>query len=241
MNYTIRHFSLALLFALATSAMTVGVVRAQPASEAQTTTDAASPPVNPAAPAGTSAMPVAVPVAPMASPEDSPNSVRLRSLEQRVQALKEKTWRAKARMITLKETTLGGGTGANATIIHENWMGTGFRLTRLVYAIDGTQVFVRSDELGKSLYKEKSIPILDGAIGPGSHTISVVAEYRGHGYGALSYLSKFTFQARGTHTLSIEEGKSARILVRGFERGTANTPMEKRPAIGFKVIGGAGK
>jgi hypothetical protein len=173
-------------------------------------------------------------------PEQMPVNLRLRRLEQRVQALKERAWRAKARTTQLKEAVLGGGVGAQATLVHINRMGSSFRLHRLVYALDGTQIFARSAETNQNLYKTKSFDVLTGPISPGSHTISVLAIYKGHGYGVFKYLTKYTFTVRSSHTFTAAEGKSTRIEAVGFEKGGPTTPLDKRPAIDFKVTAGTG-
>ncbi|MBK7192386.1 MAG: hypothetical protein IPH80_07900 [Myxococcales bacterium] len=170
-----------------------------------------------------------------------PVNLRLRRLEQRVQALKERAWRAKARTTQLKEAVIGGGVGAQATLVHENKMGSSFRLIRLVYALDGTQVFARSEDTSPNLYKTKSFDILTGPISPGSHSISALAVYRGHGYGVFKYLNKYTFTVRASHTFTAAEGKATRIEASGFEKGGRTTPLEKRPAIDFKVTAGTGE
>ncbi|MBT8493105.1 MAG: dihydrolipoamide acetyltransferase, partial [Deltaproteobacteria bacterium] len=77
--------------------------------------------------------------------------------------------------------------------------------------------------------------VLTGPISPGSHTLSVVAIYRGHGYGVFRYLNKYKFTVKSSHTFTADEGKGTSIVVKGFEKGGATTPMEKRPAIDFKV------
>jgi hypothetical protein len=171
-------------------------------------------------------------------PEAIPVNLRLRRLEQRVQALKERAWRAKARVGMLKESVLGGGIGAQATLVHINKMGSSYRLTKLVYALDGTQIFSRNDEGAQQLYKTKSFDILTGPIAPGSHTLSVIAVYRGHGYGVFKYLNKYTFTVRSSHTFTAQEGKATRIEAVGFEKGGKTTRLEDRPAIDFKVTAG---
>jgi hypothetical protein len=163
-----------------------------------------------------------------------PPNLRLRRLEQRVQALKERAWRAKARVGMLKEAVLGGGVGARATIVHHNKMGNSFRLVKLVYALDGTQIFARVAEDG-SLHENETFDILTGPIAPGSHTISVLAVYRGHGYGVFRYLNKYRFTVRSSHTFTASEGKGTSVQVNAYERGGVTTPMEKRPAIEFNV------
>lgn len=202
--------------------------------------DPTASPEDPAAPVGEA--PISGPIAESAGPE-IPVNLRLRRLEQRVQALKERAWRAKARVGMLKEAVLGGGVGARANIQHVNKMGNSYRLIKLVYALDGAQIFARNDASG-ALHKEADFDVLTGPISPGSHTISVLALYRGHGYGVFKYLKKYKFTVRSSHTFTASEGKGTSIKVVAFERGGVTTPLDKRPAFDFKVNvidGGKGK
>jgi len=144
-------------------------------------------------------------------PEDMPTSVRMRRLEQKTQALKERAWQLKARVQMLKEQMIGGGAGAQAIVAHNNEMGASFRLTKLIYSLDGTQVFARTDETGENLYKAKGFDVFAGPISPGNHNLSAVATYRGHGYGVFEYLSKYTFTARGNQAFIAGEGKIAKV------------------------------
>jgi hypothetical protein len=187
------------------------------------------------APTGTAPTPAAQPDLASVKPEDMPTAVRMRRLEQKTQALKERAWQLKARVQMLKEQTLGGGVGAQASISHVDQMGASFRLTKLIYSLDGAQVFARTDEAGESMYKTKDFDIFAGPITPGNHTLQIVATYRGHGYGVFEYLTKFTFTARGSASFTTGEGKTSKVACKGFEKGGAATPMEKRPAIECKV------
>jgi hypothetical protein len=194
-----------------------------------------TPPATPAAgsAAGSDAAP-APPASGDVKPEDMPTAIRMRRLEERTQALKERTWQLKARIQMLKEQMLGGGVGAQAMIVHDNEMGSSFRLVKLVYTLDGTQVLTQTDDAGESLYKVKSFDVLNGPIAPGNHTLTMIATYRGHGYGVFEYLSKFTFTARNTSTFTATEGKIAKVDCRGFEKNPS-LPMEKRAAIDCAV------
>jgi hypothetical protein len=78
-------------------------------------------------------------------------------------------------------------------------------------------------------------------VAPGSHTLGVSVGYRGHGYGVFKYLTKYTFQVTGSHTFTVEEGRGVRVEVVGYEKGGATTPLEKRPALEFKVTQVVGK
>ncbi len=230
----------ALLIATLAIFTTTSFATAQPTEEAPTTP--ATPAADPAPDGDGDAAderdlsepdPNAVPNE-QAEPSDVPTNIRLRQLEQRVQALKERAWRAKARIGMLKEAVLGGGVGARASVQHENKMGNSYRLLKLVYALDGTQIFTRNDPSGK-LHDEKSFDVLTGPIAPGSHTISVLAVYRGNGYGPIKYLNKYKFTVRSSHTFTAAEGKGTSIKVVAYEKGGISTPLEKRPAIDFKV------
>ncbi|HLL22830.1 MAG TPA: hypothetical protein VK427_11890, partial [Kofleriaceae bacterium] len=152
-------------------------------------------------------------------PEDMPTAVRMRRLEQQTQALKEKAWQLKARVQMLKEQMLGGGVGAQAVVAHSNEMGSSFRLIKLSYVLDGTQVLSRTDDAAEDLYKVKSFDVFAGPIAPGNHTLAATATYRGHGYGVFAYLSKYTFTARGGSSFTAAEGKTAKVDCRAYEKG----------------------
>ncbi len=166
-------------------------------------------------------------------------NLRLRRLEQRVQALKERAWRTKARMRMLEEKVLGGGVGANATIVHVDDMGSSYRLVQLVYNLDGAQVFARKDDRGV-LSEGEDLEILAGPVSPGSHTVTVLAVYEGRGYGVFKYMNKYKFTVRSSHTFTASEGKRTRVEALAFERGNVTTPVEQRPAIDFKISYGNG-
>lgn len=199
--------------------------------------DATTGPGGPAAAPGEGNAPAPAPAPDLAAvrPEDMPTAVRMRRLEQRTQALKERAWQLKARVQMLKEQMIGGGVGAQAVIAHSNEMGASFRLIKLVYALDGTQVFARTDDTAESLYKARSFDVFAGPISPGNHTISAVATYRGHGYGVFEYLSKYTFTARGNQAFIAGAGKISRVDCHGFEKGGPTMPLEKRAAVECKV------
>jgi hypothetical protein len=188
-----------------------------------------------AAGAGSAAPPAAPPDLSAVKPEDMPTAVRMRRLEQKTQALKERAWQLKARVQMLKEQMIGGGVGAQAVIAHSNEMGASFRLIKLVYALDGTQVFARTDDTAESLYKAKSFDVFAGPISPGNHNVSTVATYRGHGYGVFEYLSKYTFTARGNQAFIAGAGKISKVDCRGFEKGGPTMPLEKRASVECKV------
>jgi hypothetical protein len=162
-------------------------------------------------------------------------TVRLRHLERSVSELKEQVFRTKARLQLLKETVLGGVIGASQALIkHRNEMGASFRLVKVVYALDGVQIFSKADETGQ-LGEMPEFEIYKGAIQPGSHTLSVQLLYQGHGFGLFSYLEGYKFNVRSSHTFVAAEGRATAVTVVGFEKGGAITNMEDKPAVEFRV------
>jgi hypothetical protein len=81
----------------------------------------------------------------------------------------------------------------------------------------------------------KSFDIFSGPIAPGNHTLLGTATYRGHGYGVFEYLSKFTFTAKGNASFTVAEGKTSKVECKGYEKGGAATPMEKRATLDCKT------
>jgi hypothetical protein len=159
--------------------------------------------------------------------------VRLRDLEQRINELKEQIFRSKARLSLLAETVLQGVVaGSQARIVHENKMGSSYKLVKVVYALDGAPIFNKADEEG-SLGDREEFDIYNGSIVPGEHTLTVKLEYRGHGYGIFSYLKGYRFKVSSSHTFTAPEGKAATLRVVGYEKGGPSAPLEDRPAIRY--------
>lgn len=184
----------------------------------------------PAASGGGSAE--AAPV-PQPSPTSGTHAVQLKALEQKVNELKERIFRSKARLNLLKETVLHGViAGSRAVIKHKNEMGSSFRLIRLVYAVDGAQIFSKADDSG-GLDGQREFEVFNGSIVPGNHTISVHMVFRGHGYGIFSYLKGYVFTAKASHTFTAAEGRQPVITVKAYEKGNMTTELKDRPAVKF--------
>lgn len=203
------------------------VGHAQPTGAAPAAPATAGAATGPGAAAATPA-PEAVEPAPVS------NTIRLRTLEQRVNELKEQVFRSKARLNLLKETVLHGMiAGSRAIIRHKNDMGSAFRLVRLVYGLDGKQIFSRAADDGQ-LDSKRSFEVFNGSIAPGNHTLSVTMVFRGHGYGVFTYLEGYRYNVRASHTFTTAEGRQNVITARAFEKGNATTELTERPAISFE-------
>jgi hypothetical protein len=197
----------------------------------------ASPPG--AAPASPSAAPAAAGPPPAATSsaksklDGGTYTVRLRDLEARVDELKEQIRRSHTRLSLLSDTILSGGVGsAQASILFRNDMSGAFRLTRVLFVLDGAVQYNKQDDSG-ALSGQKEIPIFKGSIAPGDHTLQVLLGLRGHGFGVFSYLRGYQFEVKQSHSFSISEGKQVELDVIAWEKGGVTTPLEQRPAVRY--------
>jgi hypothetical protein len=214
--------ALAALTVATSSAVALAQKQSKPASDADPapTTPAQQDPADPAA----------EPAAPAVADEGGQYSIGV--LSGRLETLAGRSEQLRAKVNMLKDAMLTGGPSGTARLIHVNSMGPQFRLVQLVYTLDGQQVFSQRDDTG-ALHSKPTLDILSGPISAGTHTVRVVMEYRGHGYGPFQYLTKRTFLARGTQTFTVKKGESVKVEVIGFER--KNTALPQRPAVRFKV------
>ena len=196
--------------------------------------------------------PAAAPeVDPVAAPEPAPGAseaieaapvteqgfnLKLRDIEERVNALKEKIFQSKARLIQLQEVVLHGAiSGAKAVLVHRNEMGSSFRLRRVQYALDKAPIFNRVDSGQGELNAQEEIEVFNGSIAPGNHVISVYLEYQGYGYGFFSYLKGYKFKIKSSFTFNAEEGKLTTVRIVGYEKGGLTTELKDRPAVRYDV------
>jgi hypothetical protein len=167
--------------------------------------------------------------------EDTDYAIKLRGLEERVNDLKERIFRSKARLILLRETVLNGViSGAKARIVHRNEMGSSFTLEQVTYSLDGAPLFNKTDTEG-GLDEQEEIELFNGSIVPGNHNISVYLLYRGNGYGVFSYLKGYVFKIKSSYAFTAEEGKVTTIKAVGYEKGGFTTDLKDRPAIRYDV------
>jgi hypothetical protein len=194
----------------------------------------AAPAVAPAtaAPVAATATPAATAAAPI---DGSTYVVRLRDLEQHIDELKEQIRRSHTRLSLLSDTILSGGAGgARAEINFVNDLSSAFRLTGALFVLDGAVQYNKQDESDDSaLASQKQIPIFIGSIPPGDHTVQIVLQLRGNGYGVFSYLKGYKFKVPSSHSFTISEGKTLKLDVIAWEKGDVTTDLTDRPAIRF--------
>ena len=189
-----------------------------------------------AAPAGTAA--TAGPAVPVPTAEAKPGgmdgatySVRLRALEGRVDELKDQIRRSHTRLSLLSDAILSGGVaGSRCEVVFRNEMSSAFRLTKALFVMDGTVQYNKQDETG-TLADQREIPIFNGPVPPGDHTVQVVLNFQGNGYGAFTYLKGYKFEVKSAHAFTAVEGKTLVLTSTALEKGGVTTPLEQRPAI----------
>jgi hypothetical protein len=168
-------------------------------------------------------------------------SVRLRDLEARVDELKDQIRRSHTRLALLSDTILSGGAaGSRAEVLFKNEMSSAFRLTRALFVVDGAVQYNRADDTG-ALADQKEIPIFSGNIPPGDHTVQVVLNFQGNGYGVFTYLRGYKFEVKSAHSFTSVEGKTLSLIATALEKGGVTTPLEQRPTIEWgEKVGGIG-
>jgi hypothetical protein len=199
---------------------------------------AGAPPAGPPGKAG----PAPAAGAPAQAPAmDGPTyAVRLRDLEQRIDELKEQIRRSHTRLSLLSDTILsGGGAGSRASIRFQNELSSAFRVTRVLVVLDGAVQYNKTDQSG-ALADQAEIPIFNGSVPPGDHTLQVLVNLQGNGYGVFSYLRGYRFEVRSSHSFTSVEGKTMNLQAIAYEKGGVTTPLEERPAIRYveKVVAG---
>jgi hypothetical protein len=158
-------------------------------------------------------------------------AVRLRDLEARVDELKDQIRRSHTRLALLSDTILGGGAaGSRSEVTFRNEMSSAFRLTKALFIIDGTVQYNRADDSG-ALADQKEIPIFSGSVPPGDHTVQVLLNFQGNGYGVFTYLRGYKFEVKSSHSFTAVEGKTLTLEATALEKGGVTTPLEQRPAI----------
>lgn len=266
-----RRHALSLAFALTTLGGAISIASAQEPKPAGTTPAAAkdggaAAPASTAAPAaGGSAAPAAtgtaaangtatapagsgpaVPIPDKPAMDGATYAVRLRDLEARVDELKDQIRRSHTRLALLSDTILSGGAaGSRAEVVFKNEMSSAFRLTRALFVVDGAVQYNRQDDTG-ALADQKEIPIFNGSMPPGDHTVQVILNFQGNGYGVFTYLRGYKFEVKSAHSFTAVEGKTLALQATALEKGGVTTPLEQRPTIewGEKIAslapGGAG-
>lgn len=170
-------------------------------------------------------------------------AIRLRDLEQRIDELKEQIRRSHTRLSLLSDTILAGnGGGSRAIIKFSNEISTAWKISKLLVVLDGSVQYSKTEQQGM-IAEAGEVPVFTGTIPPGAHTVQVLVNLTGTGFGVFSYLKGYKFEIRSDHSFTSLEGKTTNLQVVSFEKGGATARFEERPAVryGEKVTQGLGE
>ena len=159
----------------------------------------------------------------------------LLTVEQQVDDLKERVFRAKATLQLLKEIVISGASsGSRATIWHVNRLGSAYKLESITYLLDGQTAFSRNDPSG-SLSDSKEIKISEGAVAPGNHNLSVDFRIRPTGFGVFSYAKNYEVNVRSNYAFAVEVGKACTVRTTLTDRGGLANSFEERAKASFEI------
>lgn len=159
---------------------------------------------------------------------------QIREVGTSVDTLKEDTFTTKSRLMLLREEVLQRSvSGSRIQIRHKNKMGGQYSLVQIYYVIDQQPVFVRDDSSG-ALNKLDDEVISDQLLSPGSHQLSVLYVYKGKPWGVFQYMNDYTFRVESGYDFTVDEGKTAELVVTAAEAGNFFTAYEKRPTVKYQ-------
>ncbi|MDP6931701.1 MAG: dihydrolipoamide acetyltransferase [Myxococcota bacterium] len=160
---------------------------------------------------------------------------KLLTVEEEVNTLKERVFRAKATLQLLREIVVqGASTGSRATVWHVNRLGNAYTMESVAYFLDGQGKFSKVDPTG-GLDASKEFKIFDGAIPPGNHNLTVNLKLRGSGYGIFNYVQNYNFNVQSSTVFVAEEGKNCQVRVVTGERKGIGRSFTERPNITFET------
>ncbi len=160
----------------------------------------------------------------------------LRTMETKVNSLKEKVFRSKARLLLLRETVLHGVvSGAKAVLYHVNELGPSYSIESVTYFLDGSKIYSRADASGE-LSKKGEIKIFEGNVPPGNHQVTVNLVLRGNGFGVFSYLNSYKFKVQHSYNFIAEEGKVSQLKIVAYEKNGLMRDFKDRPNIRYDLV-----
>jgi len=116
---------------------------------------------------------------------------------------------------------------AHAVGRFEDRVGASFSLARVTCVLDGQTVY--SGAGGQSLQ------LFQRSLSPGTHSVSVIAEYRAHGAGIFSYASGYEFKVSSGRRFSAGSGKPVQVSVIGYEKGGPTVEFAERLALAIST------
>jgi hypothetical protein len=186
-----------------------------------------------AAPGGAHAAPDATQASTAPAAPPLPLGSQLKSLDERLEDLADQIRKSQTRITRLGEALFsGGGASARTTVKLENQLSRAFVVTHVLVLLDGA-VLVNKFDRGGDLADQVEIPVYDGLVQPGDHTVQVLVDMQGNGSRGFPYFKAFKYQVRSTHSFTVVDDKTLKLDVVVYDKGNTTTPFEERPAVRF--------
>jgi hypothetical protein len=80
------------------------------------------------------------------------------------------------------------------------------------------------------------IDIFEGPISVGEHTLQMLLNLQGNGYGTFAYLKSYHFEPRSSHRFTAIAGKTILVQVVAYEKGGRTTQLEDRLAVRYQEV-----
>jgi len=181
--------------------------------------------------------PAATPVSAAANAQsDASYDLQMYQLEDQLNELKEDVFSSKARLRMLwhqlMQERIGG---ARIEIEHVNALGRLFEVRRVVYSLNGSQVFFGDADEDPALATVERRDVYSSPAVPGPYTVVARVALQGRSAGVFSYMRGYEFEATRAESFFVEDGTTARVGAR-LEDGGNSVPFEERPRLRF-VIG----
>lgn len=177
---------------------------------------------------------VTVEVAEVVDPGASERLRELRTVEEAVQDLKQRTFRSKATLQLLRELVIEGSTlGAGVEIWHVDELPRSYIVESVQYYMDGRSIYTWSDESAEPRALGE-VQIRDQTVSPGPHTLQVSLMLRGNGGGVFGYVQKYRFKVQSSHTFEVEDGQLTTLRVVALSEGGVRRSFVDRPTIVYE-------
>jgi hypothetical protein len=163
----------------------------------------------------------------------------LLTIEEEVNGLKERVFRAKATLQLLSEVVAqGSAAGSKASVVHVNQLGRRYAIQSIAYYVNGQGAFSKtaSDTAAEGTLDSKTeFKVFEGSLPPGTHTVAVNLRMRGNGWGVFSYVDDYEFGLQSTQQFTAEEGKVCQVKVVIDERKGAGLSFSERPGVTYET------
>jgi hypothetical protein len=158
---------------------------------------------------------------------------QLRSLNSQIALLREKVIEAKSRLLSYSQKVAQGfASGTQLYMKINNGLGKRFRIEKLVFFLDGHQVFSREFAPDEEV---DELLIYRGSVLPGRHRIDVEAVL-GADNGMFDFGYSKRLSLESGEYFAANEGKIVDLNLVMFDQGSTFTAVEKRPGLKFEIV-----